>query len=262
MMGLRLRALLFPPSCVGCRALVTVSDYRVEPPFLCPACADLWKRETETICEQCGSAVSECLCVTEAMSAVGLKVCMKTAYYRHGVREPIQNRMVYRLKDARDRRLTAFFADALSARVEKLLRSSDDTAACALVPLPRSRASKLEHGTDQAEELAKALSLRTGIPICRLLERAPHADRAQKDLSPSERKRNARFAYRVSDRTDLPQDTRLILLDDIVTTGESMAAAAKLLRRAGFCNLVSAVLLSDDVNRTPVIRQPILRSGS
>lgn len=258
-MSLLIRNLLFPPVCVGCRVLLKVPDYRREAPVFCPACAEKWRQETEEVCGICLRPVGECLCVTDAMQAAHIPLFRKLAYYRHGVREPVQNRMIYRIKAARDRRTVAAFADEMAKCVPELLALTGwNAGSCALVWLPRGEENRLKTGTDQARELAEAISARTGIPAVGLMERLPGGSREQKALGAAERKRNAAASFRLSGRVSLPLSAHLILVDDIVTTGASMAAAAKLLRRAKFEAPVALAALSDDANRTGNEKQPVI----
>ena len=116
-----LRNLFFPPVCVGCRELIAVPDFKREAPCLCPACAAKWERETEEQCGICQRPVGQCDCVTDAMRAARIPLFRKVLYYRHGTRDPIQNRMVYRIKEAPDRRTVRFFAEQMAPAVREIL---------------------------------------------------------------------------------------------------------------------------------------------
>lgn len=78
-------------------------------------------------------------------------------------------------------------------------------------------------------ELARSLSKKLGVPIKRPILRSRMAKR-QVGLSGKARRLNARNVLR---RRDEPVPERILLLDDIVTTGASIDAAAELLRDAG-----------------------------
>lgn len=251
--------LLFPPVCVGCRELIAVSDYRREAPYLCAACAKRWERETEEQCGICQRPIGQCVCVTDAMLSARIPLFRKVLYYRHGTRDPIQNRMIYRIKEAPDRRTVRFFAEQMVPAVREILALTGwNPADCALIPLPRSRENRLSTGTDQAEALARSLSQLTGIRTVNLIVRAAHETREQKELSMTERKKNASTAFRLAEKVRLPLSSHLLLLDDIVTTGSSMAASAKLLRRAGYTDFIALAALSDDANRTTNEKQPVI----
>ena len=86
-----------------------------------------------------------------------------------------------------------------------------------------------QRGYDQSVLLAKEVSKLTGIP-CRtdILEKTKH-NRTQHNLSAKEREANVRGAYRAEGAARL----RILLLDDIVTTGATAVECAKVLYRNG-----------------------------
>lgn len=101
----------------------------------------------------------------------------------------------------------------------------------ALVPLPLHSARLRQRGYDQALELAKPLSRLLDVPLLagrlvRVRDTAP-----QSELDASARARNVADAFSVTDGRALP--TRVALIDDVMTTGATLQAAAKALRRAG-----------------------------
>ena len=91
------------------------------------------------------------------------------------------------------------------------------------------------------KRIAKALAKRLGCscisPLCRLNRHAP----AQKQLTKEERVDNAFRTYGVKRKTDL-RGKRILLLDDICTTGATLAASAAAMRRAGAVRVTCMVL--------------------
>jgi ComF family protein len=101
----------------------------------------------------------------------------------------------------------------------------------ALVPVPLHRARLRTRGYDQALELAKPLAQTLGIPLHeRALSRIRHTS-AQSELDARGRRRNVRGAFAVDARAALP--AHVVLVDDVMTTGATLHAAAVALRRAG-----------------------------
>ena len=72
--------------------------------------------------------------------------------------------------------------------------------------------------------------------------------RAQKRLNFQKRLQNAKKSYRICEDADVEGKT-VLLVDDIVTSGASMAVGARLLRRAGAAMVVCVALATDDVHR-------------
>lgn len=254
-----LRNLLFPPVCTACGTLLTLSDYRKEAAALCPDCSKQWQAEQTELCGICLRQVGDCTCVTDEMHRAHVSALYKLAYYRNGIPNAVPNRMVYRIKEAPDRRAVGFFAGQLSQTIDKLLQENGwNGNACLLVWLPRGSKNRLRTGTDQAKSLALAISAKTGIPACGLIRRLPRAGTEQKALTPLQRKQNAGAAFRLSQHKSIANGLHILLVDDIVTTGASMAAADRLLRSLQPADITALAVLSDDVNRTANEKQPVI----
>ena len=107
---------------------------------------------------------------------------------------------------------------------------SGDVRPQALVPVPLHQARLRRRGYDQALELARPLATALDLPLrCDLLQRV-RATAAQSQLDAASRRRNLRGAFRAGGR-DLP--AHVALVDDVMTTGATVHAAAEALRRAG-----------------------------
>jgi ComF family protein len=111
-----------------------------------------------------------------------------------------------------------------------LERRAEPPAADVLVPVPLARGRQRERGFNQALEIARPLSRWTGIPL------APAAARRVRDTPPqaalpwSERAQNIRGAFECA--VDLT-GRRVMVIDDVMTTGASLDEFAGTLKRAG-----------------------------
>jgi predicted amidophosphoribosyltransferase len=86
----------------------------------------------------------------------------------------------------------------------------------------------LERGHHPAERLARALEPHWQLPVVPLLERTGPA-RPQRGLSRAERRENVRGSFRAGEKAP----TRIVLVDDVYTSGATVAAAASALRKGG-----------------------------
>ncbi len=100
-----------------------------------------------------------------------------------------------------------------------------------LVPVPLHPGRLRERGYDQALELARPLATALQLPLDASLLRRHRPTAAQSDLGAMARRRNLRGAFIVRPRRPLPDHVALV--DDVMTTGATLHAAALALRRAG-----------------------------
>jgi ComF family protein len=126
--------------------------------------------------------------------------------------------------------------EALAARC-----APRDAELVTAVPLPWPRL--LARGYNQAEVVARALAATLGLPHRRLLRR--RARRRQTGLGRQDRVRNVTGAFHAR-RGEPIRGARVLLVDDVMTTGATLEAAARALREAGASAVSAAV-----VARTP-----------
>ena len=100
-----------------------------------------------------------------------------------------------------------------------------------LVPVPLHHSRLRQRGYDQALELARPLAAGLALPLEADLLRRHRRTAAQSDLGALARRRNLRGAFSVRERGPLPRHVALV--DDVMTTGATLHAAALALRRAG-----------------------------
>lgn len=101
-----------------------------------------------------------------------------------------------------------------------------------IVPVPLHAAKQREREFNQALRLASHLSAATGIPAHNRLLKRVAPTRTQTQLTREERAENVRHAFRLRHQEDL-EGARIVLLDDVLTTGATTSACARVLRDAG-----------------------------
>jgi ComF family protein len=119
-----------------------------------------------------------------------------------------------------------------------------------LVPVPLHRLRFWGRRFNQAGELAKVVSRQSGVPVAHegLVRRK--ATRSQVGLSSAERARNLTGAFRPGPLAgELVTGKRVVLIDDVMTTGATLNSAARVLRRAGAADVDALVfaLVADRV---------------
>ncbi|WAC19689.1 ComF family protein [Luteolibacter sp. SL250] len=103
-----------------------------------------------------------------------------------------------------------------------------------LVPVPLHARRQAWRHFNQAEEIARAVGKISGLPVLRALRRVRMTE-AQTHLTRAQRLKNLRGAFDVrGGGADWPRKEGAILVDDVFTTGSTVDACAKALRKAGF----------------------------
>ncbi|SPE62674.1 putative Competence protein F [Verrucomicrobia bacterium] len=218
-------AFVYPETCQLCElARATPADGFV--------CADCWLRVhfiKPPFCERCGlpfpgeiSAPFECANCRE------LELHFRSARSAVVARDPVLE-VIHRYKYHGALWFEPFLAGLLIRQAPaELAREKWDF----IVPIPLHPRKQREREFNQAERLARHLSAATHIPVhSRLLRRVVHT-RTQTLLSRQERQANVRDAFALCRSASL-QGRRIVLLDDVMTTGATTNAAAKTLRAAG-----------------------------
>lgn len=214
--------LIFPPKCVSCDALL---DFR-STEALCPICRVKYESEKGFLCPDCQKPHSKCECRTKVLEKTVAKELHLVEYSKE---ESVSRDMILFAKDCH----YEYLYRLLSWELAELLKVSLDTPERYLVTfVPRSRRKEAEHGVDQAREMAKRIAKALSADFACCLKHRYTAE--QKGLSLSERKKNTAASYSlIEKKASCFEGRSVILYDDVVTTGATLAACAKLLKKAG-----------------------------
>ena len=221
-----------PKKCALCGEVICVYDGGE----LCPPCLAAYSKRLAERCPVCRKDAASCACSRLRAKNLGAGVTALGFYKTSG--DEI-GRLVYSFKHDYSRDLTRFFARSLAARI---MRSDGSRAKDALIAFPpRSPAARRKYGFDHARGLAKDTARFLGAAFCPALRRTKGGE--QKALGAKEREENAADAFEVADKyADAIAGREVILVDDVATTGATLASAAKALRDAGASDVRFAVL--------------------
>lgn len=230
---------LYPETCRLCGAATGGGT-------LCPACRDALPRIPRPICLYCGAPTGSDVTAPDHCPACANRP-RRLAFIRSALAFSMESmQLVHDLKYHRANHLAPALAPVLNEVWEQTpqLRTQEDWV---LVPIPVTRAKLHERGYNQAEELARALArLRGGLRLLQPLRRCDTGIPSQTRLSAALREKNALRAYSArpayaSHHRALPP--RLLLIDDVHTTGATLRACAAALKRCDKNATIAALTL-------------------
>ena len=130
----------------------------------------------------------------------------------------------------------------------------------AVIPVPLHWRRRWQRGFNQSDLLARAIARRRGIPVVRALGRRKFT-KTQAGLSNTERRKNVAAAFRHRRAGKTLTGQRVLLIDDVMTTGSTAAACARVLKQAGATRVVLATVARVDRRFDSVRALTIPREG-
>ena len=205
--------LLFPPRCVFCRRLL--------------------HRGEEGICPRCQQELPWALGAEAEQTGEFFSLCASPLWYQDQVRASFHR---YKFKGVRGYSRT--YGRLVAQCVQDHLAGRYDL----ITWVPLSRARLRQRGYDQAMLLASAAALVlddvAAETLCKVRDTEAQSGLGKNDAS---RRANVLSAYQVTDPA-LVEGRRVLLIDDIVTTGSTLSECARVLRTAGATDVVCAAL--------------------
>jgi competence protein ComFC len=203
--------MFYPERCVGCE--------RRSSDVLCRTCFEALPRVDRPVCERCGLPTAFATFVCEECKYVDFGFESARAALKY---EGVGKEIVHALKYRGYKRVVEKLAAPL------MLQVLDDGRFDAVVPVPLHRSRLRKRGFNQAELLARGVARKINATVSDTLE-VVHSTRDQVELSAAQRRANVAGAYKA--RGSLRG--RILLVDDVFTTGATMSACAGTLVQAG-----------------------------
>lgn len=201
-----------------CHALLGPRDASA---IVCPVCRHRWRAVRPPWCERCGQPEPHFgPCRLCAGWPAALRAVRSAVWLEEGAR-----RAVHALKYGGLPRV----ADDLAAAMLKLSPHSDEPSV--LIPIPLAPKRLRERGYNQSDVLARALARRWRIPVLADLLVRTRETPTQTTLTPETRLANVAGAF--SPRYGRGVGGTVVLVDDVFTTGATLAEAARALEPAG-----------------------------
>ncbi len=215
--------LILPPVCLSCREPMTAHD------TLCATCWSGIDFIRPPICDKLGIplpfATGEVSLSAAAMADPPVYDRARAAAHYSG----IMRRLIHDLKFHDRDDLVGLMGTWLMDAGRDVLAQSD-----LIVPVPLSRSRLLRRRFNQSARLSGDIARKSGLPMDALSLIRMRSTASQLGLSRSDREANVRGAFAVREnRRDRIDGRRIVLIDDVLTTGATVCAATRALRRAG-----------------------------
>ena len=215
--------LLYPPACLLCHQPIASAHLTV-----CEACNRSLARYTPPVCQRCGRPLSaaydaDVLCAHCRRRPTAFEQARAPWVYRGAARQAI-----LAFKYHGHHRLGAWLAYEMAELAKDILPMDEIDL---VVPVPRHWLKRRLRGIDPAVCLARRLAHSLHRPIDQATLRRVRWTASQTRLSPAQRTRNVRHAFRA--RADRLQDRTVLLIDDVLTSGATAQACAQTLRESG-----------------------------
>jgi ComF family protein len=240
-------SVLFPSGCRICEALLTRAD-RLP---ICDGCLESFRELPEEICVRCGQPWAEDGDVDGDESVC--RECQERGFAfdaarSFGVYDGALARAIVLMKYERIEPLGAWFAKRL---LEAMRRIPPQLAADLVVPVPLHRTRQKERGFNQVDLFGKLVAGKLGLPYRPVLLKRERARPDKHLLHFEERWEAVRGAFVIRDdgRVD---NLRILLLDDVMTSGATLDACSRALREAGAKSVAGLTIARAVRQRIPV----------
>ena len=225
-----LLGLLFPRRCPVCDNIVQPFGEKI-----CLKCLPKLKPVTAPWCMRCGKKLS-------SQEQEFCRDCMRRPHKYNRARTLYEYsqvaRSIYRFKYGGRQEYADFFGEQMGELLGNFIKGVHPDV---IVPVPLHRRKFRTRGYNQAACLAKALGRHLNLPVNEKLVKRVKNTAPMKLLNPTERQNNLKKAFIIG-QNDVKLYDRIILVDDIYTTGTTLDEIASLLKAHGVSEVYCVTL--------------------
>lgn len=227
--------LVWPRNCLVCDA-----GMPADPSYhcLCPSCTSALISDSFSTCSRCASSIGP-----HVPTAVECSRCSNEKYHfksaqRLGVYDGVLRDAILKSKNPGQEILAETMGLLWGEQFRsRLLQSAPQI----IVPVPLHWRRRWERGFNQSESVARGLSVALKLPLSCWAVRRVRATPSQTSQTPTERRKNVIGAFRSGGFATV-KDLRILLVDDVLTTGATSEAVTLALLAAGAAQVDVAVL--------------------
>ncbi len=201
-------------------------------PPRCPFCQHLLKKRERLLCGGCQKELPWIVGADAEQTGEFFALCVSTLWYQGEVRKSF---LRYKFSGRQG------YATAYGTLMAQCIRDHLDGRYDLITWVPLSRKSLKKRGYDQAMLLAMAVALELDNVAVETLCKARETETQSRLAEQSARRANVLGVYEVIDR-ELITNRRILLVDDVVTTGSTLSECARSLRTGGAAEVVCATL--------------------
>lgn len=215
--------ILFPRRCPVCGEIVMPKGA-----LICPGCRGKLSDVSGSLCLKCGKELVD----EDGEYCFGCMRHPKSFVYGAALfnYNEVSAKSMVQIKYKNKREYLDFYSREMADKLHDKIQRMN---AQALVPVPVHPQRLKSRGFNQAQELAFRLSKLTGISLCTDLLIRSRKTAPQKELTPGQRLKNLEQAFSVNPGSCFRDAASVILVDDIYTTGSTIEACTRALRKAG-----------------------------
>lgn len=229
--------------CIFCKDPI---DYDKKVP-ICDECAPEWLANLDMMCVKCGYDCEYCNCLPEKVREIKDSFATAVFFYTPNHMTPV-NRIVYKLKRNYNLEVIRFCAEEMRKKAIKLCIANYINYRSFVVTYPpRRKKSVVKYGYDHAQLLAKEFAKRIGLKLIPCFKNT--GVKEQKTLSKNDRLLNAIKSFEPIDNIDV-KDRNVFLIDDVMTSGATLNACARILLENGAKSVVFVTFAKDTKTNT------------